>query len=146
MSQQEFGLWSALGIHDTSSVVGAAATYGEEALKVATTTKLARALWIIPLAFIAAFSFKNQQTSADFPFFILLFIVASLLSSFVLVFKPLTEYAPLIAKKGMAISLFLIGAGFTKETLKEIKLSALWQGIILWVLVSAFSFWLIKTL
>ena len=146
LTQQEFGLWSALGIHDTSSVVGAAATYGEEALKIATTTKLARALWIIPLVLIAGFAFNNQQTSTKFPLFILFFIGASLLTSFVTIFSSAAAYAPLIAKKGMAISLFLIGAGFTKETLREIKLTALWQGIILWGLVSVFSFWMIKIL
>jgi len=146
LSQAEFGLWSALGIHDTSSVVGAAASYGDQALKVATTTKLARALWIIPLVFIAGFSFKNQQKSAKFPLFILFFIAASILTSFVDFLAPVSEYAPTVAKKGMAISLFLIGAGFTKETLREIKLTALWQGIILWILVSVFSFWMIKVL
>ncbi len=146
MSQSDFGLWAALGIHDTSSVVGAAATYGEEALKVATTSKLARALWIIPLVFIAGLAFNNKQSTTKFPLFILFFILASLLTSFVNILTPISEMAPSVAKKGMAVSLFLIGAGFTKDTLKEIKLTTMWQAIILWLLVSVSSFWLIKVL
>jgi len=143
LNQSEFGLWAALGIHDTSSVVGAAAIYGEEALKVATTNKLARALWIIPLVLMAGIFFKNKQSNSKFPLFILFFVAASLIATFLPTLSFAFEYAPLIAKKGMAISLFLIGAGFTKETLKEIELRALWQGISLWLLVSVFSYWLI---
>lgn len=146
LSQTAFGLWAALGIHDTSSVVGAAAIYGEEALKVATTTKLARALWIIPLVFIAGFIFRKERQSAKPPYFIILFVIASLLSTFLSILTPLASWAPIIAKKGMAISLFLIGAGFSKETLSEIRYNALSQGVVLWVLVSIFSLWLINSL
>ncbi|TQV87478.1 YeiH family protein [Aliikangiella coralliicola] len=146
LTQQEFGMWAALGIHDTSSVVGAAASYGEESLKIATTTKLARALWIIPLVFFAAFSFNYKKTSTQIPHFILYFVGASLLASFVPFLTPYASYAPLIAKKGMAISLFLIGTGFTRETLKTLQWSALLQGTILWILMSVISLWLIKLL
>lgn len=146
LTNQEFGLWAALGIHDTSSVVGAAASYSEESLKIATTAKLARALWIIPLVFVAGFAFKHKQSKTQFPLFILFFIGASLITSFIPLVSSIASYAPWLAKKGMAISLFLIGAGFTKETIKEIQLTALWQGITLWLLVSVFSFWLIKAL
>jgi uncharacterized integral membrane protein (TIGR00698 family) len=155
LSQHEFGLWAALGIHDTSSVVGAASDYGEEALKTATTTKLARALWIIPLVFLAGLHFKSEKKSAGFPVFILYFIGASLIVSGLplldsnnqwssQLLEPVAHWSKWIAKKGMAISLFFIGAGFTRETLKEVRLSALWQGVILWLLVSVFSYWIIK--
>ena len=146
LTQYEFGMWAALGIHDTSSVVGAAASFGEESLKIATTTKLARALWIIPLVFIAAFSFKHKKASTRVPHFILYFIGTSMVASFIPFLAPYTSYAPVIAKKGMAISLFLIGSGFTRETLKTLQWSALLQGIILWILMSIISLWLIKSL
>ena len=144
MDQATFGLWSALGIHDTSSVVGAAASYGEESLKIATTAKLARALWIIPLVFIAGFAFKHQSAKAKFPLFILFFIAASLITSYISIVSQISDSLVLIAKRGMAISLFLIGAGFSRETVKEVQINALWQGIILWIAVSFASFWLIQ--
>lgn len=146
LSQIEFGLWSALGIHDTSSVVGAAASYGEASLKVATTTKLARALWIIPLVFLASFAYRHESTATRFPLFILFFLAASLIVSFVPHVNQISDYTTLMAKRGMAISLFLIGAGFSRETLREVKFNALWQGIILWIAVSCASLWLIKVI
>ncbi|WP_196137926.1 YeiH family protein [Aliikangiella sp. G2MR2-5] len=146
LSQSEFGLWAALGIHDTSSVVGAAAEYGEESLKVATTTKLARALWIIPLVFIAGYAFRHEQSKSKLPVFILFFVGASLIASFVPSISTISSYAPVIAKRGMAISLFLIGSGFNQQTLKEIESSAFWQGLLLWILVSVSALALIKWL
>lgn len=144
LNQFEFGLWSALGIHDTSSVVGAAASYGEESLKVATTTKLARALWIIPLVFLAGYAYRHESTTTKFPLFIFFFIAASLVVSFIPYVEQISDYTTLLAKRGMAISLFLIGAGFSKQTLEEVKFNALWQGIILWITVSCASLWLIR--
>ena len=143
LSQSDFGLWAALAIHDTSSVVGAATIYGEEALKVATTTKLARALWIVPLALAASTLFHNDRRTIKVPLFIILFVIASIISSFVAIPTQISGIVPAIAKTGMAISLFLIGSGFSRATLSEIQWSALWQGIILWILVSLFSLWLI---
>lgn len=139
-----FGLWAALGIHDTSSVIGAASQYGDESLKVATTTKLARALWIILLVFIAAFAFKSNNKAAKFPKFILFFIVASLAASFIPSLEAVMPWALAVSKTGMAVSLFLIGSSFTREKIKEVKPSALWQGLTLWIMVSFFSFWMIK--
>ncbi len=139
MSQADFGLWAALGIHDTSSVVGAAAAYGEESIKIATTTKLTRALWIIPLVFFAMFLFKNKSGSAKPPMFIFGFLLASLLASFIPMIQELAQVANFTAKKGMAVSLFLIGASFTKTTFAFIQWKALLQGVILWLLVSGFS-------
>jgi len=145
LDQQDFGLWAALGIHDTSSVIGAASHYGDESLKIATTTKLARSLWIIPLVFIAAYSFKGNK-KAKFPKFILFFIAASVAASFIPLLEPIMPWALTVSKIGMAVSLFLIGSSFTRDNLKEVKAGALWQGLILWVLVSVFSFWMIKLL
>jgi uncharacterized integral membrane protein (TIGR00698 family) len=143
LDQQQFGLWAALAIHDTSSVVGAATTFGEESLQIATTTKLARALWIIPLVLLASFAFHSEKRTATLPLFIVLFVLASVLTSLVQLPDTLISMVPAMAKTGMAISLFLIGAGFNRATLSEIQWSALWQGVILWILVSLFSLLLI---
>lgn len=146
MSQYDFGLWAALGIHDTSSVVGAAATFGEESLQVATTTKLARALWIIPLVFVGGFMFHNPSKRFSFPLFILLFILASLSTMVISFPEGVTSAIKSLAKTGMAISLFLIGAGFSKQTLSGIQWTAFLQGLLLWLLISASSYGLIKIL
>ena len=146
LTQQEFGLWAALAIHDTSSVVGAASIYGEEALKIATTTKLARALWIIPLVLLASVMFNQNKRSISVPLFIILFIAASIFTSFISLPELVSSWVPTIAKTGMALALFLIGAGFSKQTLSTVQWSALWQGILLWILVSLFSLWLVVEL
>lgn len=143
LSQQEFGLWAALAIHDTSSVVGAASEYGEEALKIATTTKLARALWIIPLVLMASVIFSQNKRSVSIPAFIILFVMASAVTSFVEMPKFVGEWLQIIAKTGMALALFLIGAGFSKQTLASVQWGALLQGVLLWILVSILSLWLV---
>ena len=144
LSQAEFGLWSALGIHDTSSVVGAAASYGDESLKVATTTKLARSLWIIPLVFVGGFLFKHPQSRFKFPLFILLFIGASVLTTLLKIPQATTSVLSNFAKAGMAVSLFLIGAGFSRETFSALRWNSLWQGVVLWIILSISSLVLVK--
>ena len=146
MNQYDFGLWAALGIHDTSSVVGAAASYGEEALQVATTTKLSRALWIIPLVFVASFLFHNPNKRFSVPVFILLFLAATLSTMFIPYPTAVTTGVKTVAKTGMAISLFLLGTGLSKQTFSSIQWSAFLQGLVLWVLVCTSSYWLIKIL
>jgi len=143
LGQTEFGLWAALAIHDTSSVVGAAGSFGDEALAVATTAKLARALWIVPLVLLASTLFHQDSRKFSVPLFIVFFLVASALTSFIDLPKPLVEWIPTLAKTGMVVSLFLIGAGFSQSTLSGVQWSALWQGIFLWILVSLFSLGLI---
>ncbi|MGX5174124.1 YeiH family protein [Aliikangiella sp. IMCC44653] len=143
ISQVEFGLWAALGIHDTSSVVGAAAAFGDQSLEVATTTKLTRALWIIPLVVLASFVFKTERRRSQFPIFILFFIVASLIATLVPFVFEQAPYTSLVAKKGMALSLFLIGTGFTRHTFTAIRWSALALGSTLWVAVSIFAYFII---
>ncbi len=139
LSQNQFGFWAAIAIHDTSSVVGAAAKYGAVALKIATTVKLARALWIIPIAFLTAFLFKNKTEKIAIPYFILLFVIASILRTY---FAPIAMISPeivFIAKTGLTVTLFLIGAGLSKDVIKSIGVKPLIQGIILWVVISIAS-------
>jgi len=136
MSQTDFGLWCAIAIHDTSSVVGAANKYGVEALQVATTVKLARALWIIPVALITAVVFKNKTSKLKIPYFIGFFILAMICNTY---FSPITKVAPYlvtIAKAGLTVTLFLIGAGLSRNVLKSVGMMPLLQGIILWVCIA----------
>jgi uncharacterized membrane protein YadS len=139
MTQHQFGLWCAIAIHDTSSVVGAAANYGEEALQDATTIKLERALWIIPLSLFTSFFVKEKNVKISYPFFILLFIVAICIRTFLP--GPTDLYALLvaIAKKGLTITLFLIGAGLSMQNVRAVGIKPFLQGVILWVLVSVIS-------
>jgi len=136
MSQADFGMWCAIAIHDTSSVVGAANKYGTEALQVATTVKLARALWIIPVALITSFVFKNKSSNIKIPYFIGLFILAMICNTY---FSPVATVAPYfvsIAKVGLTITLFLIGAGLSRTVLKSVGMMPLLQGVLLWVSIA----------
>lgn len=137
MTQEQFGLWSAIAIHDTSSVVGAAHKYGEEALKIATTIKLERALWIIPLSFITALFYRKGKVSI--PYFIFLYVAAMLINTFIPPVQTISPAIVMIAKRGLTLTLFLIGAGLSKEALKNIGIKPLLQGIILWVFISVLS-------
>ena len=134
MSQSQFGLWSALAIHDTSSVVGATARYGAIALAVGTTVKLARALWIVPLSVATAVTQKSKAR-IQWPWFILFFCLAALLNT---VFPVLnSEFSALnhLGKIGLTVTLFLIGTGLSKETLKKVGVRPLLQGLTLWIIV-----------
>lgn len=137
LSQKEFGLWCAVAIHDTSSVVGAASRYGNEALQIATTVKLARALWIVPVALLTAVLFKNKQTKIKIPYFIGLFIVAMLLNSYVSQIHFIVPSVVGIAKIGLTITLFLIGSGLNGSVLKSVGAKPLLQGVLLWVFIAA---------
>lgn len=140
LSQQEFGTWAAIAIHDTSSVVGAGAAYGEEALQVATTIKLTRALWIIPLALVTSVIFKNGGKKINIPWFIFWFIVAILLNTYVLDTVPEVGQAIAgIARKGLIITMFFIGASLSTDVLKAVGVKPLIQGVLLWVIISVSS-------
>ena len=140
MTQQEFGTWAAIAIHDTSSVVGAGAAYGEEALQVATTIKLTRALWIIPLALLTAVIFRSEGKKISIPWFILFFIVAMLLNTYVLTDIPqVGQFIYGIARKGLVITVFFIGASLSIDTIKSVGIRPLLQGILLWLVISAGS-------
>jgi len=136
LSQQEFGLWCAIAIHDTSSVVGAASKYGAEALQIATTVKLARALWIVPVALITSFIFKNNTKKIKIPYFIGLFILAMLSTTYLPQMNLITPYFVSIAKIGLTITLFLIGAGLNGTILKAVGLKPLAQGVLLWICIA----------
>ena len=140
MSQQEFGMWAAIAIHDTSSVVGAGATYGEEALQVATTIKLTRALWIIPLALATSFIFKREGRRISIPWFILWFVVAIMLNTYLFAPVPMIGQAIYsLARKGLIITMFFIGASLSVDVLKSVGLKPLLQGILLWIVISVGS-------
>lgn len=143
MSQHQFGLWSALAIHDTSSVVGAAMQFGDEALKVGTTTKLARALWIVPLTLVIGhFVSRRQKNSQEVkvkakrPWFILGFLLMAALVTFVPALEVPGHYVEMAAKKALVLTLFLIGLGLSRESLKAVGPRALIQGLVLWILVA----------
>lgn len=145
LSQSQFGLWAAIAIHDTSSVVGAATKFGAEALQVATTVKLERALWIIPVSFITAIAFRNKSIKVNIPYFIFFFIAAMSVNTFLPQMHSAGQVILLIAKKGLTVTLFLIGSGLTRATLKAVGLKPLILGIILWALISVCSLLVIMT-
>jgi uncharacterized integral membrane protein (TIGR00698 family) len=136
LSQTQFGLWCAIAIHDTSSVVGAASKYGAHALEVATTVKLARALWIIPVTFISSFVFKNKSKKVSVPYFIGLFILAIIVNTYIPVVSVISPYFVMIAKAGLTLTLFLIGAGLSRKVLVSVGFKPLLQGVVLWITIS----------
>lgn len=139
LSQKEFGLWCAIAIHDTSSVVGAANKFGFEALQIATTVKLARALWIIPVALVTAVIFKNKTSRIKIPYFIGLFIVAMMMNTYVSTTALIAPYLVSIAKIGLTVTLFLIGAGLNRNLLKSVGIRPLFQGVLLWMFIAIVS-------
>jgi len=139
-SQSQFGLWAAIAIHDTSSVVGAAQKYGVIALQIATTIKLERALWIIPISLITALLVKGKSNKIKIPYFIFFFIAAMIFNTFLPQLKDINTFIVFLAKRGLTLTLFLIGAGLTRDTLKKIGIKPFIAGIILWILVLTISF------
>lgn len=146
LSQYEFGMWSAIAIHDTSSVVGAASQFGEEALEIATTVKLSRALWIIPLSVATMLVFKNGDKKINIPYFILFFILAMLISSYLPEYHSVYSWISLIAKRLLVITLFIVGSQLTIETIRLAGFKSLLFGTILWIAVSIVSLFLIVVL
>ena len=143
LTPAQFGLWAALAIHDTSSVVGAAAKFGAEALAIATTVKLARALWIVPLTLATAYA-KRQQARIQWPWFIIFFCVAALLNTYVSAAAPLYAWLVTLAKAGLRVTLFLIGTGISLATLRKVGVRPLVLGLMLWLIVATVSLWLIQ--
>ncbi len=144
VSQSDFGMWCAIAIHDTSSVIGAASKYGPEALQVATTVKLARALWIIPVALFTAFIFKNKSGKVKIPYFIGFFILALVTNTYLPQVQIFAPQLVSISKIGLTITLFLIGAGLNRKVLKSVGFRPLVQGITLWVCIASFTFiWIV---
>jgi uncharacterized integral membrane protein (TIGR00698 family) len=155
LSQSQFGLWAALAIHDTSSVVGAATRSGPQALVIGTTVKLARALWIVPLALATAAIKHNRSqkisvsgdTSAriQFPWFILFFIFAALVNTYVRTLGHITPSLFTLGRLGLTATLFLIGSGISRATLKTVGWRPLLLGVLLWLAVGFSSLYFIRT-
>lgn len=147
LSDQTFGTWVAIAIHDTSSVVGAAQAYSEEALNVATTIKLTRALWIVPVALLTSFIFRDKTEDSgkkiSVPLFIIFFIVALLLNTYLLSeFEwgmQISKFISVISKKCLTLTLFFIGAGLSKSVLRSVGVKPLIFGILLWIIISVVS-------
>ncbi|GAA4039737.1 putative sulfate exporter family transporter [Hymenobacter glaciei] len=139
MTQQQFGLWCAIAIHDTSSVVGAAKVYGDQALQVATTVKLARALWIIPVSIGTAMLFKQKGVKITIPYFIFGFIAAMLLNTYVPALHPLGPVLVNLAKIGLTLTLFFIGAGLSAKIVRSVGARPYVLGVLLWVVISSVS-------
>lgn len=138
MNDQQFGLWAAIAIHDTSSVVGAGAAYSEAALEIATTVKLTRALWIIPVALFSAVIFKSKEQKINIPWFILLFVAAMVINTYALDGYPGVGSAINgIARKGLTLTMFFIGASLSMDVIKSVGIKAFMQGVILWLIISA---------
>src|ERR1700731_550184 len=143
LTQSQFGLWAALAIHDTSSVVGAAAKYGAQALVVGTTVKLARALWIVPLA-LATAAVKHSKTRVQLPWFILFFCLAAVVNTYVPSFGNFDRWAFNAGRLGLTATLFLIGTGISVVTLKSVGWRPLLQGVLLWIIVAMATLYLIR--
>lgn len=150
LSENQFGIWAAIAIHDTSSVVGAGAKYGAEALQIATTVKLARALWIAPVAFMFAFFYRPKHGEVKIyqiiPWFIFLFLIATVVRTYAPSTVPPSLFDSFVklAKTGLTVTLFLIGASLSRQTLKAVGLKPMIQGLILWIVISVvalFAVW-----
>jgi uncharacterized integral membrane protein (TIGR00698 family) len=143
LSQSQFGLWAALAIHDTSSVVGAAARYGNEALVIATTVKLDRALWIVPLA-LATAAIRHSKSKVQIPWFIFLFCIAAVINTYGPQDQRLSQMFFQLGRLGLTVTLFLIGTGISRATLKEVGWRPLVQGVLLWMVVGVTSLYFIR--
>lgn len=139
LTQYQFGLWSAIAIHDTSSVVGAASAYGNEALQVATTVKLGRALWIIPLSLVTVAINRGNKSKVAIPYFIFLFILAMIVSTAFPQHDEVYSVITAVAKKALTVTLFLIGTGLSVETIKSVGVKVFVQGVFLWIFISIVS-------
>jgi len=153
MTDQQFGTWCAVAIHDTSSVVGAASKYSQEALKIATTIKLERALWIIPLSLGTAW-FRKSTGKVKIPYFIFYFVLAILIASYLPLYFPLLQntmnghtlfqWTAIIGKQGLVVTLFLIGCGLSLNTIRNVGWRPMVQGVLLWLIIGSLSLAVIK--
>ena len=144
LSPEQFGYWAAIAIHDTSSVVGAAARYSADSLAIAVPVKLARALWILPMVAVAAVLVRKPGSKATLPWFIFFFVIASAVASFVPMGGAIYPWLVAAAKGGLAVTLFLIGASLSPSMLQSVGWRPFAQGIALWLLVSLVSLGVIR--
>ena len=144
LTDKQFGIWSAIAIHDTSSVVGASAKFSDAALAIATTVKLARALWIAPIALLFAYFYRSKSSKITIPWFIGFFLIATVFRTYApgsIFFPSMFDAIVMLAKVGLTITLFLIGSSLSLETLKKVGVKPLIQGVILWLVISIVSLW-----
>jgi uncharacterized integral membrane protein (TIGR00698 family) len=140
LDQHQFGLWAAISIHDTSSVVGAGASYGPEALKIATMVKLTRALWVIPLVLVSSLFFRNKNKKISIPWFILFFVLAMFAAAYLPIPKPVIEGIVYLSKRILTLTLFLIGAGLSREAVKVVGIKPMLMGVVLWFVIGVLGF------
>ena len=145
LSEVQFGTWAAIAIHDTSSVVGAGEAYGPIALQTATLVKLTRALWIIPLAIVTMFIFRDKTSKISIPWFIFMFILAMIINTYCNLPQQLTSSLLWIAKKGLVLTLFLIGASLSLSTIKAVGIKPLILAVALWIIIGIGSFVVVTT-
>jgi uncharacterized integral membrane protein (TIGR00698 family) len=149
LNELQFGLWSALAIHDTSSVVGAAIQYGSHAVEIATTVKLARALWIIPVS-LAVGIFWNRKKKSDtavqkkYPWFILGFLITAAIVTWIPALQVAGHFVNAAAKRTLVLTLFLIGSGLTRATIKNVGIKPFVQGVTLWLIVGSATLFAIQ--
>ncbi len=154
MTATQFGTWAAIAIHDTSSVVGAGDAYSNmlaakgvanagEALKIATLIKLTRALWIIPLALMTMLIFRDKNSKISIPWFIFLFILAMVINTYLPLPSALTATLVYLAKKGLVLTLFLIGAGLSVKMIKTVGIKPFILAILLWIVIGVSSFFVV---
>lgn len=139
LTQLQFGIWSAIAIHDTSSVVGAASHYGPVALATATTIKLTRALWIIPVTLISGMMFKSEKKKVKIPWFIIVFFLAMMLNTYLPSMNTLFSGIYQVSKQGLVITLFMIGSNLSRQTLKNVGMKPLALGVGLWFIISVLA-------
>ena len=139
MTQEQFGTWAAIAIHDTSSVVGAGEIYGETAMKTATLIKLTRALWIIPLAIVTMFIFRDKKSKISIPWFIFIFVLAMLVNTYVALPQLFVDIMVWVARRGMVVTLFCIGASLSIASIKQVGVKPLLQAVALWIVISVSS-------
>lgn len=139
MSQTQFGTWAAIAIHDTSSVAGAGEVYGPLAYETAILIKLTRALWIIPLALVTMFIFRDKTSKISIPWFIFIFIGAMLVNTYVNLPAWFVDAMVWVAKRGMVVTLFMIGASLSLSTVKSVGVRPLLLAILLWIVIGVTS-------
>jgi uncharacterized integral membrane protein (TIGR00698 family) len=143
LNQTQFGLWAALAIHDTSSVVGAAARYGTSALAVGTTGKLARALWIVPMSVVTATA-TGHRVRTRWPWFIALFCLAAVANTTLPQWQDAFRELSRLGRVGLTVTLFLIGTGINRNSVRDVGVRPLIQGLVLWLIVATVSLVLIR--
>jgi uncharacterized integral membrane protein (TIGR00698 family) len=138
LTPTQFGTWAGIAIHDVSSVVGAATSFGASSLATATAVKLSRVIFLVPATLICAFASQGKR-KATIPWFVGFFLLASLVSTGVPAFAPAIPSIRVVALCGFALSLFLIGSGLNRQTLKSVGVRPMMEGVLLWVFISVIS-------